>query len=73
MSSPIVTPATHTVKHRKAEYLVLSPAGKPVARYAYSPEQFDTRRRAYRDALADAAVRDEAQVIAAGKAWAEAA
>lgn len=48
----------HTVKHRPGVYLVR--AGVViVARYPYDRDDFQTRRQAFRDALADAALRDE--------------
>lgn len=74
MSKPIVKPTGHTVKHTPRAYLVLCPAGHRVARYPFDPDEFHSSRRvAYREALDDAAVRDEALAVAEGRAWAEAA
>lgn len=49
----------HTIKHRPGVYHVRTATGVVVARYPYDRDDFQARRQAYRDALADAALRDE--------------
>lgn len=67
------TKPAHTVKHHKRAYLVICPEAVIVAIYRFDPSDFQARRQAWREALADAALRDENAERAAVSAYVQGA